>query len=116
MQSRVYFAEGIGSPHAVEQVRGDNSAGGYSPNLAISGEIVTSRHRLVNKKDQPGVTSYLVTSGGHAVTCAGGYWHVPKVDLVGAVAACLEGRWLQIAPTLHLAPVLNGLVVITAAC
>jgi hypothetical protein len=49
----------------------------------------------------------VVITGGHAVGFGSdGFLHVPKADLVGAVAVLLESRRLQIAPALALAPVL----------
>jgi hypothetical protein len=52
------------------------------------------------------LNAVLITAGHAANFGADGSWHVPKIDLVGAVAACLEGRRLLIAPTLRLAAVL----------
>jgi len=49
----------------------------------------------------------VVITGGHSATLSGGYWHAPKADLAGAVAACLESRRLQIAPSLEKAPLLR---------
>jgi hypothetical protein len=48
----------------------------------------------------------VITSGHAAGFGSDGFWHVPKADLVGAVAVLLESRRLQIAPALTLAPVL----------
>jgi hypothetical protein len=47
----------------------------------------------------------VITAGSQA-THQGGWWHVPKRDLAGAVAAGLEQQTLHIAPGLKLAPVL----------
>jgi hypothetical protein len=49
----------------------------------------------------------VLITGGHTAASSGGILHAPKVDLVGAVAACLEERRLMIAPSLRLAPVLT---------
>jgi hypothetical protein len=50
----------------------------------------------------------VVITGGQTVSCAGGWWHVPKRHLAGAVASCLEGRRLRVATSLKLAPVLSA--------
>jgi hypothetical protein len=49
----------------------------------------------------------VVITAGYSASLAAGWWHTPKADLAGAMAACLEGRRLQIAPGLRLAPVLS---------
>ncbi len=49
----------------------------------------------------------VVITGGHKASRSGGYLHVPKKELVGAVAVCLESRRLHIAPGLRLAAVLS---------
>jgi hypothetical protein len=47
-----------------------------------------------------------VITGGSQATHQGGWWHVPKRDLAGAVAAGLERQTLHVAPGLKLAPTL----------
>jgi hypothetical protein len=49
----------------------------------------------------------VVITAGHAANCTGGYWHVPKRDLVGATASLLQSRRLLISSHAKLGKVLR---------